>query len=348
MPSEMKIRSDQATFAVIGAKAKVDGEPVQRFRKEIIRVGEYIHGDDEFSITPDVLKHWAVTFAQMKKNGVKIPIPNMHDTSGDPDKNRGWVVDMFVDKDALVMVCDLIGDDAIKAASRCDVSIFSPPELKDLKGNIYEQPIAHVALVTDPAIPGLGEFVSIAASRRAQEIKTMKWENIGKALGIKDDLTAENAEKLICSMAESSKKAVTEQDKLFKAQKKELDALKAKPKAEPKDEKPAAPDPLLLNLAVDNRNMKLDALVEAARITPAVKEMLVKQFIGEDRAALVLSLQNGTSDQFDKVIEALAENDVVALKAKSGPQVLKLHREDGKKPNAVIEDAERRAKAATA
>ncbi len=202
MPSEMKIRSEQEQFTIIGASNKVDGESVQRFRKEIIRIGGYVKGAREFDITPAVLQHWATTFGEMKANGVKIPIPNQHDTSGDPDKNRGWVVDMFVDDDALVMVCDLIGDDAIKAASRCDVSIFSPPEFTDGKGRIYEWPITHVALVTDPAIPGLGEFVSIAASRE-WENTTMKWVNIGKALGIKDDLTAETAEKLICASVAS-------------------------------------------------------------------------------------------------------------------------------------------------
>lgn len=345
MPNEMKIRSEQKAFAILGGRTEQDGEPVQRFRKEIMRIGEYVLEEMEFDITAEVIQHWAVMFAQMNANGIKIPIPNKHDTSGDPDNNRGWVVDMFVDDDVLVMVCDLIGDDAIKAASRCDVSIFSPPEFKDGKGHIYKQPITHVALVTDPAIPGLGEFVSIAASRE-WENKTMKWVNIGKALGIKDDLTAETAEKLICASVTSLQEVAESQDELVKAQAKELKTLKAAPKNPPKNEL-AVPDAMLLSLARDNRTMKLDALVEAARITPAVRDKLAEQFIGKDCEALTLSLQHGTSGVFDNVVAALADNDVVELKAKSGPQVLKLHRDDGKTPNAIVEDAERRAKAAS-
>lgn len=346
MSSEMKIRSEQKAFAILGGRTEKDGEPVQRFRKEIMRIGEYVKGEMEFDITSEVMQHWVVMFAQMKANGIKVPIPNKHDTSGDPDKNRGWVVDMFVDNDALVMICDLIGDDAIKAASRCDVSIFSPSEFKDGKGHIYKQPITHVALVTDPAIPGLGEFVSIAASRE-WENKTMKWDNIGKALGIKDGLNAETAEKLICASVASSKEVAESQDKLVKAQADELKTLKAAPKDPPKNE-PAVPDAMLLSLAKDNRTMKLDALVEAARITPAVRDKLAEQFIGKDCAALSLSLQHGTSGVFDEVVAALADNNVVELKTKSGPQLLKLNREDGKAPNVIVEDAERRAKAASA
>lgn len=344
----MKFRTDKTKMIRMGAKSKEGGIAKQRFRKDIITVGEFIKGEDEYSITLDVLEHWATTFAKMKANGVKIPIPNTHDVSGDPDKNRGWVVDMFVEEESLVMICDLIGDDAIKAASRCDVSIYSPKEFVDGKGVKYVQPIEHVALVTDPVIPGLGEFITIAASRK-QENETMKWDKIAEALGIKaDEMTEKTAEGLICSAAENFGKASKKDAKAIKANLKTIEELKEEVKATPtKKEKPATPDPQLVSLSVESRDMHLSALVDAERITPAVKDKLTEIFVGEDNEALILSLQNGTADTFKKVCKALADNDVVALREKSGPQTRKLSRNsDDENKNPILEDANRRREAA--
>ena len=146
-----------------------DGQPVRRFRKELIRTGSYVKASEglEFEVTATQLDKWALTFSQMKANGVKVPVPAGH--TFDVEKNRGWVVDMFRDGATLIGVIDLIGE-AIALAGTSDVSIYSPPELVDGHGNRYEWPITHVALCTDPVIPGLGGFVPIAASQGATPV----------------------------------------------------------------------------------------------------------------------------------------------------------------------------------
>ena len=307
-----------------------DGVPRRRFRKELIKVGTYVKdsANIEFEVTSDTLRHWEASFAKMKANGVKVSIPSTHAGAGDPDKNRGYVEDMFVDGDSLVMSCEMVGEDAILAAAKSDVSIFSPEELVDGKGNRYERPIEHVAMCTDPVVPGLGEFIPLAASLKESKMDLKKLQ---EAFGIKEELTTENVEALVLSAHADLVKGHEELGEKFKA----LEASISKGKTKP--------DPELIRLSSDNRKMKLDGLVAAGRITPAVCTKLSKLFV--DAEPVALSLSNGTGSQFDLIFDALKENDPVILKEVSGQQV---ELSNPLKPvkNALEADADRRVEEA--
>lgn len=314
------------------------GQRVQRFRKAIISTGRFIkEADDmEFEVTPETLSHWVTTFKAMKKNGVKVPIPNMHSGDGDPEQNHGWVEDMFVDGDSLVMTCDIIGDSSIDAASKSDVSISSPGEMTDGKGNKYVRPIVHVAMCTNPVIPGLGDFVPIAASRSKESI--MDWKKIKEGLGIEDELTDETAPAIVLSKFSalvSKIKAMEDKDK-----------EKGESKGGDKDPELSKPDPMLIKLAADNRGMKIDSLVAAGRITPDVASKFKKMYV--DIEPLTLALSNGTADQFDELVNALVENDPVKLKEVTAAQVTVQLSDPMRKTdnNPLIADAEARAKEA--
>lgn len=108
-----------------------------------------------------MLDHWAMIFSQMKVNGVKVPVPSGH--TNDSEKNRGWVEDIFRDGDSLFGIVALVGD-GIRLAGTNDVSIYSQSEYTDGNGNRYQWPILHVALCTDPVVPGLRGFEALAAS----------------------------------------------------------------------------------------------------------------------------------------------------------------------------------------
>lgn len=304
-----------------------DGGVSQRFRKELIKVGSYVKPSDdlEFSITSDTLNHWAATFSQMKANGVRVPLPSTHAKADDPEANRGWLEDVFVEGDSLVGVVELVGKDALELSKKSDVSIYAPPNFTDGKGNTYQRPILHVALCTDPVIPGLGGFVPIAASRNSapvnvpvltlsMEATAMDWKKIQEALGITETVTDANAETLILSAATGLKKTVTETKQALELSRSESAIKKLEPVS-----------PVLVTMAADNRRMKLDALVAAGKITPGVKDRLAKKFIGDgNTSALELSLANGTHSDFDGIVDALKENDIVKLGEQTGQQVLKL------------------------
>jgi hypothetical protein len=142
------------------------GVPIYRFRKEIIRCGNFNTAEGQpFTVDRNSLKNWADTFRLMAANKVPVPVPADH-MKIDGDSNRGYVVGMEAKGDSLFAIMDLIGPKAPKLAASNDVSIFSEPEWTDGEGHTYQWPIRHVALTPDPRIPGLTGFVPIAAANK--------------------------------------------------------------------------------------------------------------------------------------------------------------------------------------
>lgn len=320
--------------------------PRQRFRKEVVRIGEYIKDatGQKVDITRDVLANWVIQFQRMKANGVKIPIPSTHEGASDPDRIRGYVDDLFIDGDSLVMACTMIGEDGIKAASRNDVSL-GVPELEFIDGNgvIYSQPIQHIALCPDPVVPGLGSFVPIAASRNARKEPEMDLTKIAKAFGIAEEMTNKNAEEVLLSFA----KKTSEELKGMTEKLKKLQEFKKEEGTELSRKKEVDPD--FVELMVDNRKMKFDSLVKGEHITPACRDALQAEFGTSERITLALS-SGVDSKQFDRIMAALAKNDPVVLREQTGPQsTAELSRTGGStgEPKVVL-DAKRRAKEAAA
>lgn len=336
-------------FSSVSGTTVVSGVPTQRFRKEIIKTGRFVKDADgvEFLVSRDMLSHWVTQFIKMKEAGVKVPIPNKHVNEGDADQNRGYVHDMFVDGDSLIMVCDMIGEDAIQAAARSDVSIKSPLKFVDGSGNEYERPIVHVALCTDPVVPGLSEFVPIAASRRSQK---MDFNKIAKVLGIEEKMTSNNAEELILSVFEDVGGRVID----LEASLKDLADKQEKEDDEKDDKEKVKPNPMIVKTLAENRTLKLSQLVETGKITPAARKRLAAQFIGKEDSAITLALSRDGNDGFDEVIAALKENASIKTGERTGVQLeegngdlVELQRgSDGKPRNFLMEDAERRVKEA--
>jgi hypothetical protein len=346
------LSADTGRFLALGDRREEGGQQVQRFRKELIRVGQYVHPADgmPFQVTSKTLDHWVATFSRMQTNGIKVPVPVGHWDPVPPDKNRGWLVDVFREGDSLFGKIDLVGEDAIALAGRADVSLYCPADLSDSKENVYKRPIEHVALCTDPVIPGLGQFMPIAASKGGLsiEVPVLKLQMEGSKMDLAkiqeslgeylngQELTEEAAEALIVMAIENMKQRIAD--------------LSGEPKEEaPPAEaaEPPAPDEELVSLSAENRQMKLAKLVEEHNISPAVRKALEKEFIGENNVALSLSLQHGTADRFDKVLAILKENNIVALGEKTGGQTVKLTRsietteEDAKQAQEIADEMDR-------
>lgn len=295
---------------------QVGGQPARRFRKEVIRTGAYHKAADgvDFKVEPATLDHWATEFQRMTEAGVKVPVPAGH--TDDPSKNQGWVKDLFVDGEGLFATLELVGEDAIKLAGRSDVSIFSPPEFIDGKKNAYQRPITHVALCTDPVIPGLSDWEPVAANQKAlvltrkEQAKPMSidYGKVKAALGLETEITDENAEETILGAIAASQQKLAD-----------LEAAK------PKEDEPKPVDPLMLSLASKNCKLELEQLVSGGHITPAVRDKLAAAFVGEDNKALSLSLSGGHGlGLFEQVCTALKDNDPVQLGEQTGKQVLAL------------------------
>lgn len=326
----------------LAAVTEFEKIPRQRFRKEVVRIGEYIKEDtgQVIDITKERIENWVVEFQRMKTNNVKVKITNTHDDVTNPDAIRGDVDDLFVDGDSLVMACTMIGEDGITAASRNDVSLGVPEEVfTDGNGNRYNQPIQHIALCPDPVVSGLGDFIPIAASRSARKVSTMDYMKIGKAFGVVEEMTDKNAEELLLSHAESTAKKFTAMETELKTLQDEGIKLSRKKEV----------DPDFVNLMVDNRKLKFDALVEGAHITPACRDSLEAEFGTSEKITLALS-SGVDSKQFDRIMAALTKNDPVTLREHTGPQTTAvLSRTGGSTGESkIVADAKCRAAAAKA
>jgi len=335
-------------FVAKGDRQTINGQPVQKFKKTVIKRGEWFKASTNQKVHVDLsmLEHWAETFAEMKSNGIRVPIPSTHAGDGNPDMNRGYVDHMRIEGDELVMECSMIGEDGILAAARSDVSIHSPAEFIDGNGIRYHQPITHVALCTDPVVPGLGAFVPIAASHQGGH--PVEWlKKLAELLGVKE-FKQETAEQQLSACASELVKTNTSLSQEKKTLEEKILELTNQVKTiSASSGNKSKPDATLVSLAADNRKMKLDGLVAAARITPAVRDQMAALYIGPSNSAVELSLQHGTQSEFDKLIGVLSLNDPVALKEKTGPQSLSLSNPNNGEGESdlLVKDAERRAAA---
>lgn len=303
----------------------------QRFTKELIHVGRFISPltGEPFDVTDDMLADWAKTFKAMRANGLKVPIPQTHDNTGNTENNRGWVEDMVQEGDKLVGILELHTDDPEQLAKVSDVSIYSPPEFVDGEGRTYKRPILHVALCTDPLIPGLGGFqpvtVPLAASGKTETIKAtvfeqkeekkMEWKPFQEAFALKDEVTDENALPMLSGALTAEKKRADDAEAKVAELTKQVTASRTPPE----------PDATLVELAADNRRMKLEALFQAGRITPPTKEKLTGIFIGPENRAIKTSLGNPeVAAIFGGVVEAFKGNDPVVLGEQTRGQTLVL------------------------
>ncbi len=161
-----------------------------KFKKPIVSAGVFLVGSDGGErhtevITPDRLKHWSNQFKKMKKNGVMIPAPWKHTNEAIPvqmgnngtlpssEWNAGFWDDLTVEvneqgNSTLYGIVDVPGDkkDFNTPAGKIgttvkETSIYARPKFVDGKGNIYDDSIMHVALVTHPIEPGQGNFEPI-------------------------------------------------------------------------------------------------------------------------------------------------------------------------------------------
>jgi hypothetical protein len=306
----------------------------KRYKKDLIRIGHYVKAADniEFDVDGPALDHFVSETRAFLANGNKVPLPNTHVNADNPKENNGWMVDLMREGDTLFGVFDVVDESALK---KTDVSIFTPPEFTDGAGVKYVRPITHVAFCTNPVIPGLGDFVPLAASLSTQRKSNMDWTKVKEALGITEDMTDDNAIDIIIKAAGEMKDYIAQ---LEEAATKPAD--NAKPVA-------ASRDPLVIKLMGDNRRMRLVSLVAKNKVTPAVAASLAKQFVEEK--ALTLSLATDpTGTNFEAVVKSLEENDVVALGEKSKPQVVELsHTSDADvhdpKKNPLLANANARA-----
>lgn len=145
-----------------------------KFTKRILKPGKYLvttpSGREEVVITKSRLEKWIADFGKMLANGLKVPAPWKHDKKAvpvaDSDKsssknNAGFWEKLYLDEEGyLTGELDVpLDKDAEKVGTTVrEVSPQVRPGWQDGLGNKYDEPILHIALVTNPIIPGQDNF----------------------------------------------------------------------------------------------------------------------------------------------------------------------------------------------
>lgn len=304
MPQTLRViqHCSKSAVAASGTTANAAGQPVQRFVKELTRAGHYEVRGETVDIDGDMLDTFVLSFEKMKAKGVKVPVPSGHTI--DPDKNRGWVHDMYRMGDVLMGVLELVGEDGIAMAGTNDVSIYAEPGFKDGTGEEYPWAVTHVALTPVPVVNGLEGFVSLSRAKGkpikapvfklAQESTMITWPQVADALGMEgaEDLTDENAIEKLKAYAEK---------------------LKATPADKPPADAAAPPSPQVMSLARKARKGDIDRLVNAGKINPPVAAELSAIFVSDGALSLDMSDKGEGDARFDKLIAALDKINPVEL-----------------------------------
>lgn len=287
-----------------------------QFRKEVIKVGKYIHPATKkaFEVTVDLLNHWVATFNRWVGAGNQVPIPLGHSKVANPESNAGWVTGLAVEDGSLFGIMELSDP---KLSLTTDVSLCVDAEVTDGKGNKYTNIITHIALCTDPVIAGLGKFTKLSLSKEG-ETNMEFLKKIAEALGIKEK---EPTEELVLS-------ALSE---------------KVKPPQKKEELSQTVTDPVV-KLVSENRALKLSNLVKAGLITPAIKDTITATYV--ETKALALSMESKVDDGFDLLYEVLSKNTPVALSEVSGVQSIELANQSVEQPNAMQKEVSKRRVAA--
>lgn len=357
IPDSLVANDEGGSFLTVSGQEETDsGAKIQRFKKDILRVGEYIHPlfGWKLDVTEERLYHFAAAFKEMQANGVDVEVPLDHQMSA--EDNLGYVIDMFVEGEVLFGIHEIRGEEAIDTVQRNkNVSVAIDREYTDGKGNAYGEAIIHSSVVQQPVVPEQDDFVLIAASqnaaqrklpiftlRKEQTMSMFTLEELKTLLGAGDDLTEDNALNRIKEALETRDTKIEELGKEKVEIQSKLDATKKATSQQ------LSIDPNLAEQMGATADAQLNLLVSSGKITPAVKDKLSAAMVGKTghRNLIALSLrEDNTPSVFSAVVEALTENDHVELGEQTKLQALSIglegsSEEDGKvKPDKEMGDA---------
>ncbi len=314
-------------------EASEQSVPRRMMRKVAIRVGDFEADGKKLAVSESDLKHWSATFRKMKAAGIDVPLCSDHDMAA--SDTLGQVHDLEVVGDELIATVEVIGEKAIESALRNNCSIYAPVKFKAGDGQVYEQPILHLAVTPYPLIPGLGRFQPIAASnvrRLSKEANAMDKfaQRIARVLNLGEDAdeekVAEMVDELVKKVDDLTEKVAAAAEKPDEGKEddeekeKELSAMKAEVVASRRE----------------TRELKLAHLVADGKLSAAARDKIRKQFVTD------ATLETFGADGFDLVCSVIAENTVLPTGERTRFQIPNNAAGNGGPSNPLIANMTRR------
>lgn len=347
-------------------------DPLEFWKEVIYECPKFQKDNLQFSVNKALIDHWAKTGKEMLAEGIEHPLPLDH--TSNPEKRRGSVIDLEPRQNpkrggiwSLYEKVRFRDAEAARLAQTANVSILVDEEMTSGRGTRYKLPIIHTALTDYPVIPGLEPFQAVALSYNIADpgSQAMTLQELATKMGLNPQLPPDQ---ILAAIAAA------------------WDQMKAKtmappappgappagppgtprppglsdPPVEEEDEdeededednvKPKEPEVslALVELSRDNRLMKIEKLVLARKITPAVRKDLEKRFCTPNALKLSLSRNDGTDDGFKAIIETLQLNEPVfeLSKGKTGLQqavALSQTAESDPRQSPLVKNADKRA-----
>ena len=148
----------------------VTGEP-KRFKKEVLRVGMWIHPvtGELLDFSRDFLSKLVLATKRWIELGNKVWFPAGH--SSDPRDNLGFWSEFALEGDRVLGVLEVPDEDAASKIGKTiqDVSAAIWWDARASTGEVFEAVLEHVCGTPCPVIPGQSNFVRLAREARVEE-----------------------------------------------------------------------------------------------------------------------------------------------------------------------------------
>lgn len=164
---------------VVELEAGEGSKSPARFRKELLRAGNYIHPHDPqltLSITTERMGKWIEAF---KSAPFKVYVPLRH--TKDPAQNAGWLEDLFLEEERLYGILCITDEEIaqkIREGTIQDVSIAVEKDVTDANGLTYDELITHVALTLDPHFRSQEPFLELEGHQPPEGFMHESWGQI--------------------------------------------------------------------------------------------------------------------------------------------------------------------------
>lgn len=309
------------------------GVPCHYIKRELIPIGQSRkHPDAGYSIdvTEARADKWIQHFNKMLINGQPVPAPTSHE---DMTTSKGkWVKLSREDNgqggSSLFGVLKVVGDRTKEDVLNLDVSIFAKQNVKDDKGNLYDEALEHIAVTPYPALTGLSGWTSIAASRGPARVPVFElaasrspdmidFKKLRETLGAGPEVPDENlpemaANKLASLTTEVTTKGTDVTAALTRATAAETKLTEANTqlalaRANPSN-KPVVIDDTTAFLTTSAFAAGKKAAIDAGGVLPAVADEIDKLLIVEGKPSTLSLSRVGNEPLGSRIWSLLAQN----------------------------------------
>ncbi len=216
-----------------------DEKDSNKFRKQLLKKGKWYHWSADgnvLNITDDIIQNLIKNFKKKIVENVYVPLTH----TNDPSKNTGEVVGLEKTEDGLDAIIEIKEDSIIEKIKKGlikSISASIDPNYLIKKTNQFAGPtLLHAALVTEPYIKGMREFIPLSDDYSGRQIINLEdekpsiyalFEMVKDTLKRIEEKSMKIEKPITQSAEEKSEEKIEEKpDEIEEAKKKEDDYVK--------------------------------------------------------------------------------------------------------------------------